>query len=262
MGDILKVVRVRKKSQFDSLDILVSVEKKNRPFSTKYEVVWFPSGETSTKYEYDSEDLDRGQYNGIDSNSQVITFTPRQLVDRLLKDPNSPYIKLKANAYKDKYSRIGPALSFVLSTAKYLDIVGLEEIITYGFNTSTWTEGDAFINDTIKKKEIEDKTQYEIIEDPFNKDNVPRIRSFGYDPYYLPNGAKVIVKWIEGDITNSVNKDLILGSGRKYSTNSGEELEESAIDRKNRNVFKKHAEIFSADDKEIFYLDENLKFTK
>lgn len=252
MGDILKVVRVRKKDQFDSLDILVSVEKKNRPFSTKYEVVWFPSGETSTKYEYDSEDLNSETFSGT-LNSAPITLTKKELVDRLLKNSDSPYIKLKANAYKDKYSRIGPAIIFLLSADKYLGIDELEGIITYGFNTSTWTEGDAFINETIKKKELEDKVKYEIIEDPYNKDNVPRIRRFGYDPYYLPNGAKVIVKWMEGDIASG---------GRKYSTNSGEELEESVYDGKKRSVHKKHAEIFSADDKEIFYLDENLKFTK
>ncbi len=47
-------------------------------------------------------------------------------------------------------------------------------------------------------KELDPTTYYEVIQDPW-QDNPPKKRSFGNDPYYLNNGAKISVSWMVRD---------------------------------------------------------------
>jgi hypothetical protein len=45
-----------------------------------------------------------------------------------------------------------------------------------------------------------DETFYQILQDPFDK-KIPLDRSFGFDPYYLNNGAELYIKWFKPNIT-------------------------------------------------------------
>jgi hypothetical protein len=58
--------------------------------------------------------------------------------------------------------------------------------------------------------------EYKIIQDPW-KDNVPIIRNYGFDPYYLNNGAEVYISWTDVD-------SRISEGGEKYSKSDGTEI--------------------------------------
>jgi hypothetical protein len=45
-----------------------------------------------------------------------------------------------------------------------------------------------------------DETFYQILQDPFDK-KIPVERSFGFDPYYLNNGAELYIKWFKANVT-------------------------------------------------------------
>ena len=61
---------------------------------------------------------------------------------------------------------------------------------------------------------------YEIVEDPYLEGTGPKKRSFGFDPYYLNNGAKIQIKWLNG---------LDVVGGDKFSDNFGRESDPYSI---------------------------------
>lgn len=75
-----------------------------------------------------------------------------------------------------------------------------------------------FIDDFIKMNSKIDGggNEYVIIQDPW-EDKVPIIRNYGFDPYYLNNGAEVYISW-----TNT-ESGLVEG-GKKYSKPDGTEI--------------------------------------
>jgi hypothetical protein len=58
---------------------------------------------------------------------------------------------------------------------------------------------------------------YDIIQDPWEI-KTPKWRSYGFDPYYLNNGAYILISWLNGDTT---------AGGKKYSDSNGVELTDS-----------------------------------
>lgn len=59
-------------------------------------------------------------------------------------------------------------------------------------------------------------TYYEIVQDPW-EETAPIIRDYGYDPYYLNNGAEVYISWTNAD-------DLTSMGGTQYSKKDGSEI--------------------------------------
>jgi len=57
---------------------------------------------------------------------------------------------------------------------------------------------------------------YEIVQDPW-EETAPIIRDYGYDPYYLNNGAEVYISWTNAD-------DLTSMGGTQYSKKDGSEI--------------------------------------
>lgn len=74
---------------------------------------------------------------------------------------------------------------------------------------------DDFIKNFIDLKSKLINSIYEIIQDPWN-DTVPLWRSYGFDPYYLNDGSKIIINWS--------NSEGLAQGGRKYSDNNGNEI--------------------------------------
>ncbi len=76
-----------------------------------------------------------------------------------------------------------------------------------------------FINDGINVliSKQNDNKEFEIIQDPW-LDTPPKWRSFGSTPYYLNNGAEVIIRWLDGTTS---------AGGRKWSDDNGGELRTS-----------------------------------
>lgn len=109
-------------------------------------------------------------------------------------------IKRKVVVYSN--SRL-PEMDFGFRWRNYLDGPGSGSII------------DEYLSTMVKLDNL--SSDYEIIQDPW-LDNVPMERSFGFDPYYLNNGSKLYIDWIENG--NSVGGD-------KWSDNSGNELKET-----------------------------------
>lgn len=60
--------------------------------------------------------------------------------------------------------------------------------------------------------------EHQIIQDPWS-DIQPKERSFGFDPYYLNNGSKVLINW--------VNDQVYVAGGKSWSDSEGNELEET-----------------------------------
>ena len=232
MSELLKTVRVRKMDSDDKLDINVTVISKR---GNKFEVLWLPQGGVSTKFEYDAD--------------QKIYKDKKIYFDEQIKSTSSVYNLSNAAGSYDQYSNIGPALLYLLPTET-------ASKMTYGFNPKRWTEGDAFINEAIKTKETQDQAKYEVFQDPTSSgsfDAGPKIRRFGFDPYFVENGASVVISWREGT--------TVVG-GREWSTNGGTELRESRLDGKKKDGIKKTARITSYDGKEVFYLGKDEKLTK
>ena len=75
---------------------------------------------------------------------------------------------------------------------------------------------DQFIADFIDMNSKSDgggKT-YDIIQDPW-ENKVPIWRKYGFDPYYLNNGAQIIISW---------NENNIISGGYTYSSDTGKEV--------------------------------------
>ena len=90
---------------------------------------------------------------------------------------------------------------------------------------------------------------YEIIQDPW-EETVPKPRSFGFDPYYLNNGSRVYIDWVEG--TNSAG-------GTKWSDQEGNELDETSLGE-NKSLVTKSVRIVT--DSEILMINKNGTLSK
>jgi len=93
------------------------------------------------------------------------------------------------------------------------------------------------INDFIKINSKREGFEYEIIQDPW-LEKPPIIRNFGYDPYYLNNGASIIISWL--DNSNKIG-------GRSWSDESGSELKFNKITGDSKENISKRVNIFSSD---------------
>lgn len=110
---------------------------------------------------------------------------------------------------------------------------GANEMVLIGTNNGNiiWTETkykikgitdpDFFIHNFIVTNNqlgnTNANTSYSVIQDPW-EEKVPVIRDYGFDPYYLNNGAEVYISWTNPD-------DLITMGGEQYSKKDGSEID-------------------------------------
>ena len=117
--------------------------------------------------------------------------------------------------------------------------------------------------DVLESQEDFTQDYYKIIQDPYDKDNVPRSRSFSGDPYYLNNKTKVSIFWIRG------NGSGFSPGGVGWSDEDGGELyqpQEAYFYSESENVgtwrdkssFSKYVFISNEESGEKFTLNENL----
>jgi hypothetical protein len=71
----------------------------------------------------------------------------------------------------------------------------------------------------LQSKSDSKSSGYKIIQDPW-EEKVPKYRSYGFDPYYLNNGAWISISWLEGNT---------VAGGKEYSDSDGNELEHKRI---------------------------------
>ena len=87
------------------------------------------------------------------------------------------------------------------------------------YNNSRYSNesDDSLMSDYIRVNSISsgNKDVYEVIQDPWS-DRPPLWRSYGFDPYYLNNGSRVYINWIEGGVNSG---------GRSWSDDLGNELD-------------------------------------
>lgn len=105
---------------------------------------------------------------------------------------------------------------------------------------SNYTD-DRFIKDFIDSNSKLSGATYEIIQDPWTE-KVPLWRSYGFDPYYLNNGASILISW--------TNIDGFVEGGRKYSDDNGNEINEVASN-------SKIVTIITKDDKPMHFTKNN-----
>jgi hypothetical protein len=69
---------------------------------------------------------------------------------------------------------------------------------------------DQFIDNFIllQSKSDSKSSGYKIIQDPW-EEKVPKYRSYGFDPYYLNNGAWISISWLEGNTVQVVKSIAI-----------------------------------------------------
>jgi len=80
-----------------------------------------------------------------------------------------------------------------------------------------------------------DNKKFEIIQDPW-LENPPKWRSFGFTPYYLNNGARVTIEWLDGTTA---------AGGRKWSDDNGSELRISKSGDDNKSFINKTVTIWA-----------------
>ena len=113
---------------------------------------------------------------------------------------------------------------------------GADEMILVGYNNDrpVWTSmsykknglfkdftNDLFIQYFIDSNAKSDGggQEYEIIQDPWEI-KVPIWRKYGFDPYYLNNGAQIFINWNE--------ENMVVG-GLTYSDNNGKEINTTSL---------------------------------
>jgi len=100
---------------------------------------------------------------------------------------------------------------------------------------------EQFIKEFINSNSKLSGATYEIIQDPWTE-KVPVWRSYGFDPYYLNNGASILISW--------TNIDGFVEGGRKYSDDNGNEINEVASNTKIVTIIAK-------DDKPMHFTKNN-----
>jgi len=109
------------------------------------------------------------------------------------------------------------------------------------------------INDYIRVNSVSsgNKDQYEIIQDPW-LDQPPLWRSYGFDPYYLNNGSKAYISWVENGISQG---------GRFWSDDLGNELDiQRGLTQSNKSGIIKSIKVVS--DTEELEIDKNGNLSK
>jgi hypothetical protein len=123
-------------------------------------------------------------------------------------------LDIKVTLYEDK--RTFAADEMILIGTNNGNIVWQEA--RYKIKNST--DPDFFIHNFIVTNNnlgsTDANTYYSIIQDPW-EEKVPIIRDYGYDPYYLNNGAEVYISWTDAD-------SKISEGGEKYSKPDGTEI--------------------------------------
>ena len=107
----------------------------------------------------------------------------------------------------DKMKAIWPEIEYTGSRYKdYTDDQILDEYI--GLNSKI----------VLSQSGVSDEEKlYEIIQNPWTE-KPPVYRSFGFDPYYLNNGAQIKISWFESD-------GVTIAGGEKWSNDYGQEVD-------------------------------------
>ena len=95
---------------------------------------------------------------------------------------------------------------------------------------------DELIKDFIDINSRREKITYDIIQDPW-LEKPPKERSFGFDPYCLNNGAKILIKWFDGNLSVG---------GKSWSDLDGKELDiQKGQTQSTKGFITKTAEVLS-----------------
>lgn len=207
MGSILKEVRVRGNGQ--DRDIKVTIEKSGLLNKKRkvYGTFW-----GSNVAEYKKEDW---LYDWDEMEFVIDELTEENEFGKYQKYYGA-YIKERYNPY-NYYQRNG--LDFSPEWNSDLDIIRLYILI----NTEN-------LIDRVK--------QWSLIEDPIKGEKGapgPYYRSFGFDSYYLNNGARINIKWLE----NTLSK-----GGISWSDEKGNELPSQDLARYNTRYLKREPKGF------------------
>lgn len=124
-------------------------------------------------------------------------------------------LDIKVTIYEDKH--IFGANEYVLIGTSNGSIIWPET----KYKIKGVSDPDFFISqfiytNNVNNNLISSNTYYNIIQDPW-KEQVPIIRDYGSDPYYLNNGAEVYIDWMDTDIMSSTG-------GEYFSKEDGTEI--------------------------------------
>lgn len=93
---------------------------------------------------------------------------------------------------------------------------------------------------------VDNNIAYKIIQDPW-LETPPPFRNFGFDPYYINNGASIIIRWLRRNILDSV----VNSGGFKWSDDFGNELSVSKNNDSKKLIYKT-VEIISPDNSRYY----------
>lgn len=97
---------------------------------------------------------------------------------------------------------------------------------------------DGLIRDFIDINSKREGSEFEISQDPF-LEKPPKERSFGFDPYYLNNGAKILIKWLDGNFSVG---------GKGWSDLNGNELDiQKGQTQSTKGFIDKTAQVLASD---------------
>lgn len=97
---------------------------------------------------------------------------------------------------------------------------------------------DELIRDFIDINSKREGSEFEISQDPF-LEKPPKERSFGFDPYYLNNGAKILIKWLDGNFSVG---------GKGWSDLNGNELDiQKGQTQSTKGFIDKTAQVLASD---------------
>lgn len=175
------------------------------------------------------------------------------------KEIKSVRVRIKNDSSNENLSGIGDYKVTLFDNGRNKFKVAAGQIGRVFINAEYKREGkfenysnDDFIKDgiTILISKQNDNKQYEIIQDPW-LDIPPKWRNFGSDPYYLNNGSKIIIDWVQNNLS---------AGGRKWSDDDGKELKISKSGEDNKGFITKNVTILVPDS----YKGENkrLKITR
>jgi hypothetical protein len=108
-------------------------------------------------------------------------------------------------------------------------------------------------------KGVDSGTYYTVVQDPW-QDEPPLLRNYGFDPYYLNNGAEVTVHWYNYD-----NGVVNYSGGLLWSNVDGTELSEFDYSTKtstnvNKSSIVKNIEVYYKDtDERLMFSDNQIK---
>ena len=146
---------------------------------------------------------------------------------------------IKVTIYKERRKR--SLIGFNQSGSKIWDKIEYSDNGRYSdFND------DDLIKDFINVNSKRENANFEIIQDPY-LDKPPKERSFGFDPYYLNNGSKILISWFD-------NNSRV--GGKSWSDLDGNELKiQKGQTQSTKSSITKTAEVFySSEENKILKL--------